>query len=39
MAYLHPAMLYRQVQYFVDEADRRQQGEDQDVPHLDSSGQ
>ncbi len=31
MANLHPTMLYRQVQYFVDEADWKQQGEDHDV--------
>jgi hypothetical protein len=32
MANLHPAMLYRQVQYFVDEADWKQHGDDHDVP-------
>ena len=31
MVNLHPAMLYRQVQYFVDEADWKQQGEDLEV--------
>jgi len=35
MANLHPAMLYRQVQYFVDEADWKQQGEDHDCPPID----
>ncbi len=35
MANLHPAMLYRQVQYFVDEADWKQQGEDHDCPQVD----
>lgn len=32
MAQLHPAMLYRQVQYFVTEADRRRHGHDHDCP-------
>ena len=31
MANLHPAMLYKQVQFFVDEADWKQQGEDHEV--------
>ncbi|QJW97249.1 helicase-related protein [Frigoriglobus tundricola] len=30
MANLHPAMLYRQVQYFVDESDWKKHGEDHD---------
>jgi hypothetical protein len=32
MANLHPAMLYRQVQYFVDEADWQQHGDDLELP-------
>ena len=32
---LHPAMLYRQVQYFVDEADWKQHGDDHDCPPVD----
>ncbi len=32
MANLHPAMLYRQVQYFVDEADWKQHGADHACP-------
>ena len=32
MAQLHPAMLYRQAQYFVTEADWRQHGDDHDCP-------
>lgn len=32
MAQLHPAMLYRQVQYFVTEADWRRHGDDHDCP-------
>ena len=38
MSSLHPAMLYRQVQYFVDEADWKQQGEELDVPPPRPSG-
>jgi superfamily II DNA or RNA helicase len=32
MSHLHPAMLYRQVQYFVTEADWRQHGDDHECP-------
>jgi hypothetical protein len=32
MSSLHPKMLYRQVQFMVDEADWKQQGEDQELP-------
>ncbi|HVA49581.1 MAG TPA: helicase-related protein [Pirellulales bacterium] len=32
MSRLHPAMLYRQVQYFVTEADWRQHGDEHDCP-------
>jgi superfamily II DNA or RNA helicase len=35
MANLYPAMLYRQVQFFVDEADWKKQGEDHDCPPVD----
>jgi superfamily II DNA or RNA helicase len=34
MASLHPTMLYRQVQYLVDESDWRRHGEDHDCPSL-----
>ena len=32
MSLLHPTMLYRQVQFFVDERDWRRQGEEQQLP-------
>ncbi len=35
MNLLQPTMLYRQVQFFVDESDWRQQGEEHELPPVD----